>query len=249
MFFRFEEGVKMGRCVVAVIIMLCYLLPMNVRAESPQDASCVEAVADIADAGIPYAAWQVSTLTGCVQSREIGSQSWFVPDGGDDDRLAHPFTLTPTLQARKADLVEQISLMWNLFDGSPYPGGGISTYGEAVRKFDDGVSCSFENGSSFGVGGPWTNTFIHDEYPQLITWAISQPGMQELGNYVNQWHFTRLAVMPQDVYLVATGQRPGNVMVMQGYLYSMAFDRFPWPWELADNYSLDLYLIRSQGEP
>ena len=176
------------------------------------------------------------TLEGLTRCRETADGGWVVADGIGDPQLARAYDagLAYDVALRRAQLVEQIASLDDRL--------AARTWSELFSIYVDaptGVLGFVAEGR--GSGSARAN------YERAMVAVLAGPDMVELRGYM-AWSIAR----KQGAYGALLEQCSGEASAWLHYAcaglrWDLAIDAMPWPWDLAEPWSIEAYLIASAG--
>lgn len=209
------------------------------------DATCEEYAQDhLVIAGTPGLTPDgVMVYSGCWQ--DAGGQ-WFLPIGTDDARFMGGPILDEQEQSQTAELRARIEDRLTGLDiamesaVSPFcckPGH------QTMKETMDGLQDPVKHPVFGNLRSDWakgtTIDFVEESYRGVFMPHVQNPENLELRRYANWWGQRRI-----DAYPTTAMEQLGtwDQDLLRSSLDPVGLDRAPWPWDLADPVTLDLYL-------
>ncbi len=212
---------KAWRTVVVVVMVWAALIVQPASATRQQDVSCREFVLDDET---------ITVLSGCRQD-ERGT--WFYPTGPRDSRLPDMSPLEDPAGMRAALRVQLHELEAAMPDWLADELNSMHS-DRALPYEDGGLTRGIVSNKRHNVA------VIVDEYEEVLIWFVQNPEHQLLEQYAIWLFDRRQTAFPAPSCLDAPPP------ICYARRAPLRVDTAPWPWEMADELTMDDY-IRAIG--
>lgn len=227
--------------VVALIALATFGSALPVAADTVRDQQCRDFVTNVTNNNLGFSTRDIEILSGC---RLDADGEWFWPESARDPRLVGPPILDDYLREQTmawrqplvADLADFLSWMQSMPDHLNAADRAKSSLWHAFLEFQPGaIEAWWGVGPKYSLGAPAVPA-RYEVYARVIQTFVTDPDRYAMRDYVAWWIARRSSTRPVDM---------GMRMVppaAAAFEYHLAFERWPWPWELKRSLNIDEYL-------